>query len=335
MNLSSVHSVVIGPKQINYCNITKKGKSNILNAIAYYDFNSDKFEELEGIIDSISETVGKSALFNISVIDTSVIKHIYFYKKGAINIKANILRDLKNDYEIQLKDYLIDYEEEELEDKKVAFVVAYPKSSFEKLYKYFKKHKNIKLFSLEAGIVSIKRLINSLFAEDKTRLCIRMDKSFSNIFVLHKDSVVVDRELQYGFDNFLRDIVENGGTDEKTALDVIQNIGLYQDEHPTEEETNAYEIISSSFDKISIEIQRTIDYISSGHKIRGVDKMITLGFINKIKKSDIYLSKLFSIKADKLEASKAVEFDSSIDFSMVNDMLYFDVAVGAAMRSLK
>lgn len=334
MNLKKTHSLVIGSKQVDYCSIVKKGKRSILNSLAYYDFNFDNFEEIDEIIESVSEIAGKDALFNLSIMGHNVIKHIYFYKKGAANIKANVLRDLKSDYEIQLQDYLIDYEAEELEDKKVVFVAAYPKGDFDKLYGFIKKRKNIKLFSLEIGMVSVKRLINSFYNKNETKLCIRMDKDFTNIFALKGDIIVVSREIQYGFDGFVDDIMESGGVDKQKALDVLENIGLYKDENFTQQEQQANEIITASFDKMSIEIQRTIDYLSSSRKMGGVNKIITLGFLNFIKKSDVYLSKLFSVGVEKLETAKMIEFDSSVDFSMVKDMFYFDVAAGAAMRDL-
>jgi len=334
MNLKKIHALVVGPKQVNYCSIVKKGKRNILDSLAYYDFDFNNFGEIEEIIESVSEIAGKDALFNLSIMGHNVIKHIYFYKKGAANIKANVLRDLKSDYEIQLQDYLIDYEAEELEDKQVVFAAAYPKEDFDKLYGFIKKHKNIRLFSLEIGMVSVKRLINSFYNKNETKLCIRMDKDFTNIFALRGDIIIVSREIQYGFDGFVDDIMEFGGVDKQKALDVMENIGLYKDENFTQEELQVNEIITASFDKMSIEIQRTIDYLSSSRKMGGVNKIVTLGFINSIKKSDVYLSKLFSVGVEKLEAAKLVEFDSSVDFSMVKDMLYFDVAVGAAIRDL-
>ncbi len=334
MNLKTTHSIVIGPKQVNYCSIVRKSKHSMLNTLAYYDFNFEKPDEIADIIDSISDITKRDSLFNISILHSSIIKHIYFYKKGVVNVQSNVFRDLKNDYEIQLQDYFIDYEETETEDKKIVFVVALPKKLFNSIYKHIKKHKNMKLFSLEIDIVSLKRLVNSFYNGDDVTLCIRMNANFSTIFAIKSNTVVVSRELQYGFDNFTQDISQYGGVDIEKAAAVMESIGLHEDESFSEEETKAHEIIVSSFDRMSIEIQRTIDYLLSNQKIVGIDRIVTIGEINRIKKSDVYLSKLFSIGVEKLETSKLIEFDSTVDFSLVKDMLYFDISVGAALRSL-
>ncbi len=332
MNLNTTHAIVIGPKQVNYCNITKKSRRNMLNSLAYYDFSFERVEELKDIMESIGDIAGRGAVLNISVLHSSVIKHIYFYKKGTTKVKTNVFRDLKNDYEIQLQDYLIDYEESELEDKIAVLVVAFPKELFNKIYYYIKNQSDFRLFALEIGMISVKRLISNVYNGNDIMLCIRMDSDFSNIFAIRNGAIIVSRELQYGFYSLAKEISQYGGINIEKSITIMENIGLQENHDYTEEELKAYNTIVSSFDKMSIEIQRTIDYLLSSQKKVGIDRIITIGSINRIKRIDVYLSKLFSISAEKLESSKLIEFDSSIDFSALKEMFYTDIVIGAAMR---
>ncbi len=335
MNLNIVASVVIGPNQVNYCRVVRKSKAPVVDSVALYDFGYDNMDDLDGIMESINSLVAKPTLVNLSIISSDVIKHIYFYRRDAQNVRSNVMRDLKNDYEIKLQDYLIDFEETNLENKKIVFVVAMPKALFEACYEKIKNKGNLKLFALETDVVSLRRLVAlSMQPRDGMELCFNFARDHTNIFVMDGTSVLVDREINYGFDEFVKDLASAGGVGEEEIINFLEQKGFSVDEGSSESDMNAYQVLTDVFDKMSIELQRTIDYVISNQKLGAIDGIVTLGSINRIKKADVYLSRLFSMKVEKMETAKKVEFDSAVDFSIVAQMHCFDVAVGAALRKL-
>ncbi len=334
MNLNRVASVVIAQDQVNYCKTLKKGNNITLEAMAYYDFSFERMEDLKDIFSSISSLNEENTLLNLSIMSSDIINHIYFYKKDAKDIRSNVMRDLKNDFGLALQEYLIDFEVYEFVDRTIAFVVAMPKALFDKCYGAIKPHSNIKLFSTETDIVSLRRLVNTLHTSSGMKLCFNFSKNHTGMFVIKEGAVTVVRNIQYGFEQFVKEICERGGVDRAKAISIIENTGFAADESSTEQEWNAYNIMTDAFDRISIELQRTIDFATSTLKLGAIDHIITLGFANRIKKADVYISKLFSMQTEKLEAAKIIEFDSSVDFSLIKEMNYFDTAIGAALRRL-
>ncbi len=335
MNLNRVGSVVIAPGQVNYVQTLKKGSGFMVEALAYYDFSYSSMDELKGIFDSLASLVEKDTLFNLSLISEDIIKHIYFYKKDARDLKTSILRDLKSDFGLTLQDYIVDFEVYDLIDRKITFVVAMPKELFDKCYQAIKPHAHIRLFAVEPGIISLRRVANTLNTDSGMKLCFNLSKNHCGIFVIKDGALAIVRNIQYGFEQFIDELSEKGGIDRNKAISIAESSGFSITEGSSEEEIKAYEAMSEAFDRISIEIQRTIDFAISTLKLGNIESMITLGFANRIKKVDAYLSRLFSMKVERLEPAKKVEFDSSIDFSLLKEMYYFDTALGASFRRIE
>jgi Tfp pilus assembly PilM family ATPase len=129
--------------------------------------------------------------------------------------------------------------------------------------------------------------------------------------------------------------MEAGGISDIEAGEMLSKYGLLDKDLDDERRIAFYNAVTSAFDRFSIEIQRTIDYLSTVQKMGAVESICTLGFVNRIKGIDAYLSKMFSLKANKVETQKMIEFDDDVDFSLIDKMLYFDICVGAGVRSVK
>jgi len=332
MDFRTVCGIVIGPKQVNYVLLQRRKNNVLLLAAAFYEFSFDRQDEFKDIVASIEGFLPKNTLTNISVIHPETIEHLFLYDSNVANVRANIYRDLKNSYEINLSDYLIDYEEFEVSGKKVAFVNALPKYVFDLFYTAFKDHKKLCLFSLETPVVSLRRVVNEFCRKYADVLVFNMCDEFSRIFTLKRYNIIVNRQVQGGFSSILKDMEREGGITEEEAKKLIYDRGFSDKDLDDEQKKAFYMSLSESFDRFSIEIQRTLDYLISVQKMGGVESICTLGFASSIKNVDKYLSKMFSMKAESLKLKKEIEFADEVDFSIVEDMLYFDICIGAALR---
>ncbi len=325
-------AVVIGPSQLDVCVLKKKGKTYVINSIAYYDFEEEK--EIEDIVYNLAENLPKEILTNISLKHQSVIEHVYFYK-GNTEIRSSVYKDLKRDYEIELKDYIIDYEENSVSDRKVVYVVAIPKSILDFYYDFFYKTKKFKLYSFETHNVSLKRVVNRFLGDGYFLNC-AVFKDYSAILACRGNNILAIRNLRYSWKELVDYLCEAGGISGEEAEKILKEMGLREpDQESQEKDKLIYKSISEAFDQFTIEVQRTIDYITTVQKIGNIERLVSIGELNRINKVDSYISKLFSLETVKFEPQKIVEFDDKIEFSVLEHMKYFEVCVGAAIREIR
>jgi len=331
MDINLRCAVVIGPSQLDMCVLKRKGKTYVVKSIAYYDFEEEK--EIEDIVYNLAEHLHGEILTNVSLKHQSVIEHVYFYK-SSVDVKSSVFKDLKRDYEIELKDYIIDYEEDDVSDKKIVYVVAVPKNVFDFYYSMFQKEKKFKLYSFETHNVSLKRAVSRFLGSGYFLNC-AVFKNYSSILVCKGNRVLAIRNLRYSWKELIGYLCEAGGISEEDAEGVLRERGLKEPKQGDQEkDILIYQSISEAFDQFTIEIQRTIDYITTVQKIGNVEKLVSIGELNKINKVESYISKLFSLETIKFEPQKVVEFEDEIDFSILKNMEYFETCIGAAIRQI-
>ncbi|WP_025270334.1 hypothetical protein [Hippea sp. KM1] len=331
MDLNLRCGIAIGKNRIDACILKKKGRDYSIESLFFYDFANEG--ELEDIFNALSDYIPKEILANVSFKHQSIIEHIYFYNNNTES-KSNIYKDLKRDYEIELKDYIIDYEEHQIKDKTVAYVVALPKSLFNFYYGMLEKQKKLKLYSFETHSVSIRRAANEFLEGDYLLGC-AIFKDYSVISACSQGKVLALRNLRYSWSELINSLCNAGGITQEEAERLIREKGLEEPDDGNEEEEAVYRSISEAFDQFTIEIQRTIDYITTVQKIGDIQKIITIGEVNKIKKLENYISRLFSLETTRFQPQKLIEFNEEIDFSAIDKMNYLEVCIGAALREVK
>ncbi len=331
MDLNLRCAIVIGASQVNMCLLRKKRKKYSIESIAFYDYNDEK--EIGDIVYSISEHLPKGILTNISLRHQSVIEHVYFYKSNT-DIRSSVFKDLKRDYEIELKNYIIDFEEGEIGDRKIAYVAAIPKNVFDFFCDFFSESNKFRLYGFETHSVSLKRSIREFLGGGYMLNCI-IFKDYSIISALKDDIVLAMRKLRYSWNELVRSLSSSGGISLDKAEEFLKKKGLKEPENEEEYDKLIYGSVSDAFDQFAIEIQRTIDYITTVQKMGKVEKIITIGEVNKINKIDNYISKLFSLETIKFQPQKLVEFGEDIDFSALENMNYLEICIGAALREVK
>ncbi|AEA34105.1 hypothetical protein [Hippea maritima] len=324
-------SIAIGPSEIDVCLIRKKGKNSVIESLAFYEFEDEK--EINNIIDSIAENLPKDVLTNVSFKHSSIIEHIYFYKSNS-DIRSSLYKDLKRDYEIELKDYIIDYEENKFEEKNLIYVAAMPRSVLNFYYSILSKHKNIKLYSFETHSVSLRRVVGNFLGDGYILGC-AIFKDYSTISACKDGKALAFRNLRYSWNELVGSLAKSGGISKKEAENLLQKKGFETVDEKNQEEQLIYESISGVFDQFTIEIQRTIDYITTVQKIGKIEKIVTIGQINKVNNINKYISRLFSLETVEFKPQKLIEFGQDIDSSILDNTSYFEICVGAALREIK
>ncbi len=331
MDLNLRCSIVVGLSRIEVCLLKKKGKNYKVESLAFYEFEDEK--EIDGIVNNISEHLPKDVLTNVSFKHSSIIEHIYFYSLKT-DVRSNVYKDLKRDYEIELKDYIIDYEDNEFADRKIVYVVAMPKTVFDFYYKVLSSQKKLKLYSFETHGSSLKRAVNEFEGGGYILEC-PIFEDYSSILVCGDGKFLAQRNLRYSWRDLVNSLATPDSITDEEVEKLLEEKGL---EEPSSEDQNdqpVYQNISNAFDQFTIEIQRTIDYLTTVQKMGRVERIITIGKINRINKIDRYISRLFSLETVKFQPQKLVEFGDDIDFSIVGNMNYFEVCIGAALKEVQ
>ena len=90
--------------------------------------------------------------------------------------------------------------------------------------------------------------------------------------------------------------------------------------------------VTDAFDKLTIELQRTIDFYNSQFRNEPVRKLILTGKFHKINGVDKYLSRLFTIQADKFNGLK--KFFVNTEINTVEKMTFLQEILGTSLREI-
>ncbi|MGA1862872.1 hypothetical protein OWM07_08310 [Deferribacter thermophilus] len=273
----------------NYEFICGYMKNNILYPIyAVKDAYSNIDDLIKDIKDHISESKNKYLTFIYC--GSELLDKVEFINKNIMNIPAEILKRFKNTFEVELKDYLIDYSLSETDSEYLAYICGIPKQ-YESI---FTNLKNVKLLSCFSDIYA-----TSLFFKDELDISLKLnvrDKQ-TIIFISSGENILFTRGLNIGYNHIIEKISIDGGVPTEKVIDYLENVGV--DEYETDEMNNISSTIRDNIDRISLEIQRTLDYYNRYINKGSVNSINIIGRFNRIKAIEKYYNKLFNMKVIK------------------------------------
>ncbi len=320
-------SLVIAEDQIDFveCN-NKKSKLEIIS-FGSYPCKLGDYEDMERVLKSISNSIKKHKYTYITLITSDFLKHIHFIKGGSADPKNVILQEFKNIYEISLNEYYIDYSYENIENGLLTFCCGIRKSIIEPVLDILVKY-DFKLLSLAPGIASI---VNGI-----THVMKNLDCVYLNIFderlvisLISDGNLFTFREVKHGIENIVEDLAEKGGILVEEAKELLYSKGL-NDNGDDEIQLNIQRAISEAFDKVSMEIQKTIDYYFITFRRKRIDNFVlSYGFL-KIPGIENYFKKLFGVNIHKINLQKVIKF-SGIEEELF-ELKYLDVCISAALK---
>ncbi len=192
--------------------------------------------------------------------------------------------------------------------------------TLDQVLKVFKKH-NFKLLSLETDIIALKRGMG-LFLSDDIAMNIHMRKDKTVFLIVQGDILFAFRELNFGYDNIINYLIESTGEGEDVIVKKLtENKEIFQ-ELP----------VSESLDKLTIELQRTIDFYNNQFRNKAITKLVLTGSLLKIKGIEKFLSQLFIIKSEKINLLKYLFIN--VDSELLENLNFLTETIGTGLREI-
>jgi|GEM_PF-2016292 len=342
MKPKKVNTLVVGDSQIDHCIFTSKKGALVLEGVSTHDFTFENFDDFPHIISDIKENSGKNKYLYIIIIAKEIIKNVNVFKQNIKNPRSQILNFLKEDFEISLADYYIDYMIDQHYDTNVVYtnlsaspmIVAYsaaiPRSMCDKVMEVI-SDEGFKTLGMETDTNALFRLGKNVLG-NKTFLHLHVRNIDCTLYISSSNVILVERELNIGIREILSTIQSNAGADPEQARQALFEYGL-NEENETEEDENKFKAISEAVDKISLEIQRTIDYYFQQFSAEQIQSILITGDILKVPNYGKYVQNLFNIETVCYEASKelTLDIDEKIDF---DELKYITESIGLGMKIL-
>lgn len=330
MKPKKVNTLVVGDSQIDHCIFKSKKGTLVLEGLSMHDFTFEDLDDFPHIISNIKENSGKNKYLYIIIIAKEIIKNVNVFKQNIKNPRSQILNFLKEDFEISLADYYIDYMIDQQYDTNVAYSAAIPRSMCDKIMEVI-SDEGFKTLGMETDTNALFRLGKNIIGTN-IFLHLHVRNIDCTLYISSNNVILVERELNIGIREILSTIQSTAGADAEQARQALFEYGL-KEENETEEDENKYKAISEAVDKISLEIQRTIDYYFQQFRAGEIQKILITGDILKVPHYGKYVQNLFNIETVCYEASKelTLNIDENINF---DEIKYITESIGLGMKIL-
>lgn len=328
MKPKKINTIVVSEEKVNHCIFTKKRKDLMLDGAASYSFSYDNFDDFSHIVNEIKNNAGKNKYLYIDIIDREIIKNVYRLPKDNSNIKSQIYNNMKDDFDISLSEYYIDFIVNEGENANMVFASAIPRNLCDKIMDEFTE-KGFKALGMETDYNSLRRVAANAI-EGKMFLHMHVRNSESVLYIADDNLSYVEREINIGFEEIIKNVASAGGVSTEEARITVLEFGL-QSSFDSDEDENKFNTISEAVDRISVEIQRTMDYYFQIHKTGGVEMILITGEILNIKEYKKYLQNLFNIETAAYEAANEITVNINNDIDL-NDVGNLTESIGLGLK---
>ena len=290
MKKNIINSLVISQNEIDHLIIENKKNSFNIIGLSYFQINFNDKKNFSESISTIAGYIKKNRLTNIVLINDEVLRYVFILnKEESSNIRAIILNNFKNIFDINLADYYIDFEIFDFQGNNIVFAAGIKREIVDELVEMLNKYK-FRLLCIETEINSLKRFL-CFHGIEEVFINIHLLKNSTLFLIMKKNILFTFRELKFGFSNIINELIMDTGKSEQFILNELKEKGF------DSEEIN----ISSKFDRLTIEIQRTIDFYQNQYKFEPVSKFILTGNFQNIKKSDKFFSNLFMVETNYIK----------------------------------
>jgi len=318
IDIKIINTIAIGENQINHA-VFKKEK-NILKLInySYFDFDTNDMDRFKLIAKDIKSFADKDLFTYITFTTRDTIKEIFPIIGNPKDFKLEIIEHLKQTYLVDLTEFNFDYTISNIDDYFVCYAAMIPKNISEAIFRDLNKE-GFKLITAETDCDSFKRGIIRLRNEEHfIHLHIRKNDS---IFMIFKNGILMlERQVMNGLSDLIDNLSLQMNIDPTSAEEYLMKNGL--DKNKNNEENFA--IISSVSDRISVQIQRTLDMYFQTYRGEPPTTIVLTGFGSIIPDFDRYISELFALPTFRDTFFKFMETDIDIDFKrfdFLNEMI--------------
>jgi type IV pilus assembly protein PilM len=173
-------------------------------------------------------------------------------------------------------------------------VAAAPREKIDKFAEVSKKL-GIKLLAIDIAANCVARVFSSIYDNDNTKEnigIIKLGNTESNIIILDKGRLFIERELPFGIDNIIKQIIAKKGLSKTEAISYLkENIDLTKIDKNDENEAR----IKRLFDNVFSSFEKVIQFFGTGRAKKKLDKIYVIGSGAEIKNIDTYIKGFLDI----------------------------------------
>ncbi|MGC8924669.1 hypothetical protein [Calditerrivibrio sp.] len=318
IDVKVINTIAIGEDRINHAVFRReKGYLKLLN-YSYFDFDFNDIDRFKLIAKDLKSFSDRDLFTNITFVARETIKEIFPIKGNPKDVKMDVIEHIKDAYMVELADFYFDYTISSVEDLMVCYAVLFPKKIGEVIFRDLTKE-GFKLITAETDCDSYKRGILKL--RDENHFLLLHIRRLDSVFMIFKDGVMMlERQVINGFSDLVDGISLQMGITPENAEEHLVNKGLDKMKNGDDE----YAIVASVVDRLSMQIQRTLDLYFQTYRGGPPSNIIITGMGVKIPDLDKYISELFALPAFKESFMKLMGTEIDLDFKRLD---YLDAMI--------
>lgn len=346
----------LGLEKLNLVQVDfKAGKPVIISASS--DYHNSSYEDLLQHPEQFRQLVRsalKSGHFKgrkvVATVPPALLKILFLnFQCKAHEIEAQaLLNALKNRIHDDFSSFIIDYIaiNPQLNEQinRMALVAMAKHDAIEDFLDLLAGC-GLSIEALEIGPVAIKRLITAITASQDSQkvLAINFGVKKSYLTVIWNNALLLDREIHFGMDNILQAVAKSFDVNTQTALEVLHQYGLDENQAPGivwDEEGDdgsikniLIDILRPVFIALADEIKEVLVYVASETRGGAVEFIYLMGSLARISAVDQIIDQLISIPVQTINPFYGFQTDNKpYTFDDVGPLAGVAVATGLSMR---
>lgn len=326
MSINNINVLTLSNNRLELFDFINRGSSLKLNRAFTLPVN-DIVDVTEGELGALNDIGINGKYFIIVDCSYESLKNIFVFNKEITDIRNKTINSFKDKYEVKLTDYYIDLRIQNFENYIISYVTASPKIYVDLIADFLKKNGG-RLLCMESDIDSLNR-----FEPVKNTVYLHIHvKNRNSLALVSKDKKIIsERLITFGYKDMLEILSRSGGVLLEDAKAMLEKKGISDEIPESEEDRNYQNAAMDVLDKISVEIQKSLDLFQQNVKEKMPELIVISGKLKNIPGAERYYSKLFNTEVKRFNILGFVESEiKGIDFS--DDFDNLEIATGAGMR---
>lgn len=275
----------------------------------------DKIINIEQIKNSLQEYLNKNNIktknINFSIHGQDVVsRHTEVPIMDKTSINASLDFEMNQYLPRDADEYFIDYEiieKIETVEKKVLklFVVAVPKERISEIVK-LSQMLNLEINSIDITSNCTRRVFKDVSKKDTSLEnigVIDLGNDSTNIIILDKGKLFIEREIPFGVNNIIKEIIKRENLEFDDALEYLENsVSLTGVEEGDELEKR----ILNLFDSVFSSLEKIVTFFTIGKSKNNLDAIYIIGGGYIIKGLKEYASNFFDCEVLILESADSI-----------------------------
>lgn len=326
MGINNINVLTLSNDRLELFDFINRGNSLKLKGSFSLPIN-DIVDVTEGELGPLNDIGINGKYFIIVDCSYESLKNIFVFNKDITDIRNKTINSFKDKYEVKLTDYYIDLRIQNFENYIISYVAASPKIYVDVIADFLKKNGG-RLLCMESDIDSLNR-----FEPVKNKVYLHIHvKNRSSLALVSKDKKIIsERLITFGYKDMLEILSKSGGVSLEDAKAILEKKGISDEIPESEEDRNYQNAAIDVLDKISVEIQKSLDLFQQNVKEKMPELIVISGKLKNIPGAERYYSKLFNTEVKSFNILSLIESEIG-ERDFFDDFGTLEIAAGAGMR---